>query len=238
MSSDGYNHFLVNPSGLVVGGPPASTPAAAPESAIQRLLGGAPELLDRISEQAAHMSFQDPLNIYFTDMHKLYDNHHELLDHDSFSPWKSKQLKASVCYDCMLENIAENLWKFSSHIINRMIPSHENIAPRVNQLRYIINRIIKDDSDHFEDFKSYNHLYDQWKALRAQMVGLLEDNRMSDARITGNWIIKNIDDTFTSMRELLLSMAPAKGQQNPRAPLTQKYVGKHDLTKRILEGKP
>lgn len=37
MSSDGYNHFILNPTDLTIGGPPASTPAAGPESAIQRL---------------------------------------------------------------------------------------------------------------------------------------------------------------------------------------------------------
>ena len=233
MSSDGYNHFILNPTDLTVGGRSAPTPAAASQSAIQRLLGGAPELLDRISEQAAEMSFLDPLNIDHADMKKLYHNRHDPWLRANDHPIRWWSTHGQFAYRSMLDSISDKLDNFRIHVAKARRGMVPEIAEVVHDLR-VFNDTLQNRYNHLgEHVKTYYNLHKLWKELRDKMVVLLNDNRMSHARMMGNWIIKSIDDTFAIMRGLLLSM---EGTHETDAPFTKKYAGKRDLTKRILKG--
>lgn len=234
MSSDGYNHFLVNPSGLIVGGPPASTPAAAPESAIQRLLGGAPELLDRISEQAADMSFRDPLDMSHHHISHLHlnsytnvDGHFRAFGSGPHFRWWETHGKST--YLTMVLNVLNKVWD-----CYKLYDFSHNIEAKrlINEARMDLKHSMEKRD------KTYNEMYGKWKILRGLMLNLLEDNRSSQYRIMIKWVVKEVEGTFESMRELLLSMHPLASNINPDALLNLKYVDKRDLTKRILNGKP
>lgn len=244
MSSDGYNHFILNPSDLVVGAPPASTPAAAPESAIQRLLGGAPELLDRISEQAADMSFRDPLDMKIGDIEHLHSDTYRdvngVLRYHMYGPRFEWWLEhGKQVYRTMFVTVKDHISQFRYHMISKLGDRvlHED-AERLIESEIEAFRAVMDGPD-----KTYNRMYKQWKKLRGMILSLQEENRYLQHRITIKWFIKQVDSTFESMRELLLSMHPITGMihkdpYNPRALFNEKYVGKRDLTERILKGKP